>query len=143
VLKDGFLPKIHNRLTLVAGISPRIPGYDPVQAHMGFGRTKMALGNTFIQAILRVSPIIITSQTLHTHSINHHRSYIPLSTDTHRRTKASLSYPLRGPQAYELNHHLWQLCLQVGIISIYGFIINVLFTRTLQVTASFLRRYSE
>jgi len=69
--------------------------------------------------------------------------YNLINWQSHRRTKTLFSYALKGSKNYELNDHLWKLYIEVGIISIYGLIINGLFTNILQVTTSFLIRYSE
>jgi len=39
VLEDKFLPQYHNRMKgFVASISSRMPGYNLIQAHIGFWR---------------------------------------------------------------------------------------------------------
>jgi hypothetical protein len=49
---------------LVAGLSPRRPGFDPGSVHVGFVVDKVALGQVFLQ-VLRFSPINFIPPVLH------------------------------------------------------------------------------
>jgi hypothetical protein len=51
---------------LVAGLSPRRPGFDPRSVHMGFVVDKVALGLVFLP-VLQFSPVSIIPPMLHTH----------------------------------------------------------------------------
>jgi len=52
---------------LVAGLSPRRPGFAPGSVHVGFVVDKVALGQVFLR-VLRFSPVNIHSTVaLHTH----------------------------------------------------------------------------
>jgi hypothetical protein len=52
---------------LVAGFSPRMPGFAPRAAHVGFVVDKVALGQIFLR-ILRSSPVNIIPPLFHIHS---------------------------------------------------------------------------
>ena len=49
---------------LVAGLSPRTPGFDPGSVHLGFVVDKVAVGQVFLR-ILRFSPVNFIPPVLH------------------------------------------------------------------------------
>jgi hypothetical protein len=49
---------------LVAGLSPRRPGFDPGSVHVGFVVDKVALGHVFL-GVLRFSPVSFVPPLLH------------------------------------------------------------------------------
>ena len=51
---------------LVAGLSPRSPGFDPRSDHVGFMMDEVALPQPFL-SVLRFSPVSIIPPMLHTH----------------------------------------------------------------------------
>jgi hypothetical protein len=49
---------------LIAGLSPRRPGFDPGSVHVGFVVDKVALGHVFLR-VLRFSPVNFIPPLLH------------------------------------------------------------------------------
>jgi hypothetical protein len=49
---------------LVAGLSPRRPGFNPGPVHVGFMVDKVALGQVFLR-VLRLSPVNLFPPVLH------------------------------------------------------------------------------
>jgi hypothetical protein len=57
---------LHIHVSLVAGLSPRIPRFSTGLVHVGFVVDKVALGQVFLQ-VFRIFPVNIIPPRLQTH----------------------------------------------------------------------------
>jgi hypothetical protein len=104
---------------LVAGLSPRMPGFDPGSVHMGLVVDKLAGGQIFSQ-VLRFYPVSFIQLVLH-YTKKSEKKLIVLITGLHKKTQgccasvASAAGPFTAEQTWILywsGYKFW--CLGAG-----------------------------
>jgi hypothetical protein len=87
---------------LVAGLSPRNPGFATRSVHVGFVVGKLALGKGFLR-VLRLSPVNMIPLWLHTHHSGMNKSPLVAAVQTQ-------SHPIHINNKVGLISHQQQIC---------------------------------